>query len=76
MLRALVRETSSGLHAMRASGKTPLAEYEAKRCDACSLIDLCQPKALRFRKGARDWFERHLAPSDFTDSEPDEGHES
>jgi len=76
MLRALVRETSSALHAMRASGKTPLAEYEAKRCDACSLIDLCQPKALRFRKGAREWFERHLAQSDFTGSQPHGGHES
>ncbi len=28
------------------SGKTPLAHYEKKRCDRCSLVDLCMPKAV------------------------------
>jgi CRISPR-associated exonuclease Cas4 len=26
------------------SGKTPAAEYEKKKCDRCSLVDLCMPK--------------------------------
>ena len=59
-LRQLVAETSAALHAMIDSRTTPLAEYEARRCDACSLIDLCQPKAMRFKRGAQSWFESHL----------------
>ncbi len=55
-LRQLVTETAAALHAMIDSRQTPLAEYEARRCDACSLIDLCQPKSLRFKKGAQAWF--------------------
>jgi CRISPR-associated exonuclease Cas4 len=37
-LRQLVAETSTTLHAMIDSRQTPHAEYEARRCDACSLI--------------------------------------
>lgn len=59
-LRQLVSETAAALHAMIDSRVTPLAEYEARRCDACSLIELCQPKALRFKRGAQAWFDSHL----------------
>jgi CRISPR-associated exonuclease Cas4 len=59
-LRELARETARAIHMMRSEGITPTAEYEPRRCDACSLIDLCQPKALRFRKGVSAWFERCL----------------
>ncbi len=59
-LRQLVTETAAALHAMIDSRETPLAEYEARRCDACSLIDICQPKALRFKRGAQAWFDSHL----------------
>ena len=55
-LRQLVVETSVALHAMIDSRQTPTAEYLARRCDACSLIELCQPKAMRFRRGVRVWF--------------------
>ena len=55
-LRQLVTETAAALHAMIDSRDTPLAEYDSRRCDACSLIDLCQPKALRFKRGAAAWF--------------------
>ena len=55
-LRQLVRETATALHAMIDSRITPSAEYDSRRCDACSLIDLCQPKALRFKRGAAAWF--------------------
>jgi len=63
-LRALVEETAGALHEMRPSNLTPRAEYELRRCDACSLIDLCQPKALRFRKVAQAWFQRNLVTRD------------
>lgn len=63
-LRELVAETARALHDMRSSAKTPLADYEPRRCDACSLVELCQPKALRFRKGAQAWFQRNLLTRD------------
>lgn len=63
-LRDLVVTTARALHEMRSAAKTPLADYDPKRCDACSLIELCQPKALRFRKGAQRWFAGQLAAAD------------
>lgn len=59
-LRQLVMETAKALHEMIDSRQTPLAEYEARRCDACSLIELCQPKAMRFKRGVQSWFDGHL----------------
>jgi CRISPR-associated exonuclease Cas4 len=59
-LRQLVAATAAALHAMIDSRVTPLAEYESRRCDACSLIDLCQPKAMRFKKGTAAWFSANL----------------
>ncbi len=59
-LRQLVSETATALHSMIASRQTPLAEYEARRCDACSLIELCQPKAMRFKRGVQAWFSAAL----------------
>lgn len=59
-LRQLVRETAVSLHGMMDRRLTPVAEYEARRCDACSLIELCQPKAMRFSRGAGAWFSNAL----------------
>jgi CRISPR-associated exonuclease Cas4 len=59
-LRQLVAETIVALHAMIRSRETPMADYLPRRCDACSLIELCQPKALRFKRGAQAWFSANL----------------
>jgi CRISPR-associated exonuclease Cas4 len=59
-LRALVLTTINEIRACFASGITPLAEYEPRRCDNCSLIEQCQPMALRFKKGAQAWFSANL----------------
>jgi CRISPR-associated exonuclease Cas4 len=59
-LRNLVKTTLEEVRACFISGKTPLAEYNARRCDACSLIDECQPTALRFKKGVSTWFATNL----------------
>lgn len=59
-LRELVVEVASALHAMIDRRITPDAEYEASRCDSCSLIELCQPKSLRFRRGVGAWFSATL----------------
>lgn len=59
-LRQLVESTAAAVHDCFNAGTTPQAEYDPRRCDACSLIDQCQPKALRFKKGAAAWFNSNL----------------
>ena len=59
-LRALTRTVIDETRAMIDSGRTPSAVYDAKRCDACSLIDLCQPRWLAHSAGVADWLRQHL----------------
>ena len=44
-LRRLTEETALQFSALFAAGRTPPAIYRADRCRACSLIDVCRPKA-------------------------------
>ncbi|MCB1237254.1 MAG: CRISPR-associated protein Cas4 [Verrucomicrobiae bacterium] len=48
------------LHELLESGETPPAAREPK-CDACSLLDLCLPGALRFSSGVAAWNDRQFA---------------
>lgn len=59
-LRALTVETVSRARAMIESGHTPPAEYEARLCQACSLIQLCMPKRMNGRTSARAWIAKTL----------------
>jgi CRISPR-associated exonuclease Cas4 len=59
-LRNLTLETIRGAREMIASGKTPPAKFEAKRCNACSLLDLCQPRLLARAGGVDAWLARQL----------------
>lgn len=59
-LRALTLATIAAVHDMKRTSITPSADYDARRCDACSLIDLCQPRSLRLKRGAASWFQSHL----------------
>lgn len=59
-LRQLVADTTAAIRACFTSGTTPTAEYQSRRCDACSLIDHCQPKSLRLKRGAAAWFTAQL----------------
>ena len=43
-LRELTRQTAERLHELIASGRTPAAVYEKKKCDRCSLKNLCLPR--------------------------------
>ena len=52
-LRSLTRETVAAVRALWQAGTTPPADYQARRCDACSLIDLCQPRTLARTSGLR-----------------------
>lgn len=58
-LRALTLRTADAIDACRTSGIVPAMPYDAARCDACSLIDLCQPRLNRNRCVA-DWLARAI----------------
>lgn len=62
-LRELTCRTIAAVRAMLASGVTPTAQYEPRRCDACSLLDLCQPR-LSGRRNVADWLQRQLREKD------------
>jgi len=51
-LRALTEETARAYHRLVNNGITPPAVY-AKRCDSCSLLDICKPKGTSNRSVAR-----------------------
>ncbi|WP_018230092.1 CRISPR-associated protein Cas4 [Methyloversatilis universalis] len=63
-LRSLTRETIDGTRAMFISRLTPLASYEARRCDSCSLLDLCQPRLLGKAGHVDAWLKRQLQNED------------
>ena len=44
-LRRLTEDAAAALRELFASGRTPAAEYEKRKCGACSLLDLCRPQA-------------------------------
>lgn len=58
-LRELTVRTIADTRAMLASGQTPSASYDARRCDACSLLDLCQPH-LSDHVSVDVWLQRQL----------------
>ncbi|MDR5749269.1 MULTISPECIES: CRISPR-associated protein Cas4 [unclassified Caballeronia] len=59
-LRRLTLATIEAVRALMRNARTPPAQYEARRCDACSLIDDCQPRTLSRHASARTWFEAQL----------------
>jgi CRISPR-associated exonuclease Cas4 len=58
-LRRLTEETAMAFGAMVAEGRTPPPVWRASRCRACSLIELCRPKAMT--KSALGYRNRMLA---------------
>jgi len=44
-LRTLMRETINRFRAIIDSESLPPANYEKRKCSACLLIDICQPRA-------------------------------
>jgi CRISPR-associated exonuclease Cas4 len=59
-LRALTREVALATRALIAAGRTPAPIYEAKRCDACSLKELCQPQRLQRPGPVAAWLRRRI----------------
>ena len=58
-LRAVTLQAIERLHELIASRATPLAVRE-KKCDKCSLIEICMPDAMRFKRGVQAWFFHNL----------------
>jgi CRISPR-associated exonuclease Cas4 len=67
-LRRLTEETAISFGALVAEGRTPPPVWRANRCRACSLIELCRPKAMG--KSALAYRSRALATA--LDAEADE----
>ena len=63
-LRRLTHDAVAATREMICSGKTPLATYEAKRCDACSLINLCWPWMLNRAGKVQQWLEKQIRIED------------
>lgn len=60
-LRRLTLETIQATRELIRARHTLTAGYLAKRCDACSLIELCQPKLLGKGRDVEAWLRRHIA---------------
>ncbi|WP_137895407.1 CRISPR-associated protein Cas4 [Ramlibacter sp. 2FC] len=59
-LRQLTFNTVTAVRAMLSAGTTPTADYQPRRCDGCSLLDLCQPRLLGRRGTVDAWLARQL----------------
>ncbi|WP_267904206.1 PD-(D/E)XK nuclease family protein [Pseudomonas mangiferae] len=59
-LRRLILQVIQATHELLAARRTPLAEYQAKRCAPCSLIDLCQPTLLKRSISVEGWLRLQL----------------
>ena len=60
-LRLKTQQTAERLHALIQAGVTPPAVYE-KKCDACSLFDLCLPKLASRSKSVQDYLKEIMSP--------------
>ena len=63
-LRSVTMGAIRATRELLASGRTPLASYEPRRCDACSLLDLCQPRLLARAGKVQRWVEDQIQAED------------
>jgi CRISPR-associated exonuclease Cas4 len=59
-LRALTQEVAAAAHALIVGGRTPRMGYDKKRCDACSLLDICRPQTTGTARSAFAWLEAQI----------------
>lgn len=59
-LRNLTLLTITSTRDMILASRTPIETYVAKRCDACSLLDLCQPRLLETGNSIDAWIRAQL----------------
>lgn len=61
-LRSETLRTIERLHSLTQVGRTPPPLYRREKCDRCSLIDVCLPRAADGRHSARKYLDEALAP--------------
>jgi CRISPR-associated exonuclease Cas4 len=59
-LRALTRRVATEVRAALEAGRTPPPVYEKRRCEGCSLLDLCRPRVLGRERDVALWLARHI----------------
>ena len=59
-LRALTEEVATATHSLIASGETPPATYEKRKCSKCSLVQICQPRQPSGAGTVAKWLARAL----------------
>ena len=59
-LRTLTRRVAAEVRRMLAAGATPPPEYEARKCNACSLKQGCQPRNPRGSQTVARWLVRAI----------------
>ena len=60
-LRAMLEGFARRAHELIAAGRTPPAVY-SKKCEACSLLDICRPQTAGAGKSARRYLGQMLPP--------------
>ena len=70
-LRSKTEVLAARLHELWREGITPSARYE-KKCDSCSLIEVCQPKTVAHGKSAKRYFAAMLRDAGAVSEESDE----
>lgn len=64
VLRILTLRVIADTRKLFDSNCTPPAVYEAKRCDHCSLMEICQPQVMGKQRSASQWLARQLKSLD------------
>ena len=59
-LRTLTERVVADTRSLLAAGDTPLPQFEARKCGACSLKEVCQPQ--RPSRSVRRWLAQAVAP--------------
>ncbi|XKH35877.1 hypothetical protein ACIU1J_06360 [Azospirillum doebereinerae] len=59
-LRALTERTAQAVREMIRDGVTPPPVHEARKCQGCSMLDLCRPKRLSRPPSVSVWLARQL----------------
>jgi CRISPR-associated exonuclease Cas4 len=68
-LRSFTLQVIARLHELARDGRTPPARYEP-RCDNCSLIGICLPKALGRRRKVGDYLDKAIRGRPETEDSP------
>ncbi len=59
-LRALTRDVAAKARMMILSGITPTPIYEKRKCDSCSLLELCRPRTFERTRPVENWLRKAL----------------